>query len=43
MRNKEIKKLTEKFVRPYKENYIRKYGGVVVTSIDENSPSSKCE
>ena len=43
MRNKEIKKLIEKFVRPYKENYIRKCGGVVVTSIDENLPSSKCE
>ena len=42
MRNKEIKKLTEKFVGSYKENYIRKCG-VVVTSIDENLPSRKYE
>ena len=42
MRNKEIKKLSEKFVGPYKENYIRKCS-VVVTSIDENSPSHKYE
>jgi len=38
-----MKKLTEKFVGPYKENYIRKYSRVGVAGINENSSGSKCE
>jgi len=43
MRNREIKKLMEKFVGLYKENYIRKCDRVEVTGIDENSSGSQCE
>ena len=38
IRNREIKKLIKKFVRSYKQDYIRKYGGVGVTSVNEKSP-----
>ena len=43
IRNKKMKKLTEKFVGPYKENYIRKCSRVGVAGINENLPGSKYE
>ena len=40
MRNREIKKLIERFVGLYN---IREYSGVGVTSINEDLPSSRYE
>ena len=41
IRNKKMKKLTEKFVGPYKENYIRKCSRVGVAGVMILSPQSK--